>query len=98
VADLDRLLRAGEQHGVLADDRAATHSVDAQLAGLSFLANLAAVRHRVQGAVERLVQLVGDHQGGAGWCVDFLVVVGFDDLNVKAGVEQLGGLAGQVDQ
>mmetsp|Transcript_6334 Transcript_6334/g.25725 ORF Transcript_6334/g.25725 Transcript_6334/m.25725 type:complete len:413 (-) Transcript_6334:1763-3001(-) len=90
VADLDALAGAGEQHGVVANDVAAAHGGEADGGRVARAGDALAA---VDGAgLQVTAQRIGDDlahlQRGAAGRVDFVAVMGLDDLDVEAFVHR----------
>ena len=98
MGERDDLVVAGKNDFVLADDRATAYGVQADLAFFALFALRMAVVDVLGFAVAHRGDGVGQHERRAARRVDFLVVVLFDDLDVKLVAEHLRGLFGKLDQ
>ena len=101
MLDLDDLVAAAEQHAVLADDRAAADSGNADLVRRTLFAALVAVVDIFSLVGQGGGNCVCEHDRRAGRRVELLIVVLLDDLNVvlvaENGSRLLEQLAHQVD-
>ena len=98
MAQGQHFLGTAEQHIVLTHNAAATHRADTQLLRAALLAHLRAVVDILIAVASLGVDGIGDHQGRAAGGIQFIVMVLFDDLNVKLAAQDLRSLAGQLDQ
>ena len=78
----DHLIRAAEQHFVIAHDAAAAHRADTDLLRVTLLADGGTIVHIVIFAIILLVDGIGQHQCSAAGSIQLVVVVLLHDLNV----------------
>src|SRR5260370_22894614 len=91
VRELDPLRRTGKDHGMLADHRAAAQRSKADITGTARAGHAVTAAHRMPRKIDAAALGSGaaEHQRGARWRIDLLVVMHFDDLDVVIVVERL---------
>ena len=82
MAEGDDIIRATEQHLMVAHDAAAAHGADADLLRVALLADSGTVINIVVCAVVLFVDGVSQHQSRAAGSVQFVVMVLLNDLDV----------------
>ena len=89
MGERDDLVVARKDHLMLADNGAAAHGVNANLAFFALFALCVAIVHILRFAVAHGSKRIGKHQSRAARRINLLVVVLFDDLNVELVAEHL---------
>ena len=90
MADGNQFVPTGEENLMLADDRTAAHSMDANLVFIPLGAFGMAVEFIVRLLLELPGNRVRQHQRGAAGRINLLIMMLFDDLNIK-GISQYPG-------
>ena len=89
MGERDDLVVARKDHFMLADNGAAAHGVNANLALFALFALCVAIVHILRFAVAHGSKRIGKHQSRAARRINLLIVVLFDDLNVELVAEHL---------
>ena len=94
----DHLIRAAEQHLMVAHDAATAHRADADLLRVTLLADGGAVVDVVVRAVVLLVDGIGQHESGAAGSIQLVVVMLLDDLYIVVHAQDGGSAFAQLGQ
>ena len=89
MGERDDLVVARKDHLMLADNGAAAHGVNANLALFALFALCVAIVHVLRFTVAHGSKRIGKQQSRAARRVNLLIVVLFDDLNIELVAEHL---------